>query len=57
MKQKIRIVDKIHGKVTEREFEVPNKAHLEAQIKFKSSVFRDRTKYTRKVKHKNKEEY
>lgn len=57
MKTKVRIVDKIHGKVLEKEVSVPNKAHLEAQIKFKSAVFRDRTKYTRKIKHKNKEEY
>lgn len=57
MKTKVRIVDKIHGKVLEKEVSVPNKAHLDAQIKFKSAVFRDRTKYTRKIKHKNKEEY
>ena len=38
----------------EREKEIPAKDHLEAQIKYKHIVFRDKTKYTRKKKHKNK---
>ena len=30
----------------------PNKVHLDAQIRFPHLVQRDRTKYTRKIKHK-----
>lgn len=32
--------------------ELPNKEHLAAQIKFPKIVYRDRTVYTRKPKHK-----
>lgn len=32
---------------------IPNKMHLDAQIRFPHRVQRDRTKYTRKTKHKN----
>lgn len=53
MKEKIRIIDP-NGKVLEKEFNVPNKFHFEAQKKFRSSVFRDRTKYNRKKKHRKK---
>ena len=30
----------------------PNKMHLDAQIRYPHRVQRDRTKYTRKTKHK-----
>ena len=35
---------------------LPNKMHFEVQKNTHANVFRDRTKYTRKRKHKNKEE-
>lgn len=42
MKQKIRIVDKTgkKEKVIEREYNVPAKDHLAAQIKFRAHVFK-----------------
>ena len=52
MKKKVKIIDNINNKITEHEVEIPNKAHLEAQIRFPHLVHRDKTKYTRKVKHK-----
>ena len=57
MKQKIRIVDNINHKVIESEKEIPNKMHCEAQIRYRANVYRDRTKYTRKQKHRNRNDY
>lgn len=57
MKQKIRIVDNIKNKIIEKEVKIPNKAHLAAQIKYPARVHRDRTKYTRKQKHRNSNDY
>ena len=34
---------------------IPNKMHLDAQIRFPHRVQQDKTKYTRKTKHKNKD--
>ena len=53
MRVKLQIKN-IKGKKVEVEKEIPAKDHLEAQIKYKHTVFRDKTKYTRKKKHKNK---
>lgn len=58
MRQKIRIVG-LDGKALEKEFEVPNKAHLEAQIKFKASVFKPKKgkgSFRRRSKHQNKKD-
>ena len=57
MKQKIRIVDNINHKVIESEKEIPNKMHFEEQIRYRANVYRDRTKYTRKQKHRNRNDY
>ena len=57
MKQKIRIVDNISNKVVEKEVTIPNKAHLEAQIRYRANVHKDKTKYTRKQKHRNRNDY
>ena len=60
MKQKIIFIDKTiknkdgSYKKIEKEISLPNKDHLQSQIKYKHIVFRDKTKYTRKKKHKNK---
>ena len=35
---------------------VPNKLHFEIQKANRANVFRDRTKYSRKRKHKNQED-
>lgn len=35
---------------------LPNKMHFDVQRKTHANVFRDRTKYSRKRKHKNKED-
>ena len=55
MKQKIRIIDKITGKILENEIEVRNLDHFETQLKTKANIFRNRKLYTRKVKHKKVE--
>lgn len=36
---------------------LPNKLHFDVQRNTRMNVFRDRTKYSRKRKHKGKEEY
>ena len=43
-------------KVKVDQTKLPNKMHFDVQRKTRANVFRDRTKYTRKRKHKNKEE-
>lgn len=53
MKRKIKVKD-FNGKVTENEVEVPNKFHFEVQRNTRMNIFRDKTKYTRKQKHKKK---
>lgn len=55
MKQKIRIIDKITGKILENEIEVRNLDHFETQLKTRANIFRNRKLYTRKVKHKKVE--
>ena len=45
-----------HLKVKAKEINTPNKFHLEVQKTIRMKIFRDRKKYTRKRKHKNKEE-
>ena len=55
MKQKIRIIDKITGKILENEIEVRNLDHFETQLKTRTNIFRNRKLYTRKVKHKKVE--
>lgn len=57
MKIKVKVTDNISGKVKTGEVTVRQRDHLEAQIKYPHRVQRDRTKYTRKAKHKNKGEY
>ena len=57
MKQKIRIVDNISKKVVEKEVNIPDKMHLDAQIRYPARVFKDKTKYTRKQKHRNRNDY
>ena len=52
MKQKIRIIDKITGKILENEIEVRNLDHFETQLKTRANIFRNRKLYNRKVKHK-----
>ena len=55
MKQKIRIIDKITGKILESEIEVRNRDHFAIQLKTRANIFRNRKLYTRKVKHKKVE--
>jgi hypothetical protein len=52
MRLKIKIKN-FEGDLVQKEKEISSKDHLEAQIKYKHMVFRDKTKYTRKKKHKN----
>ena len=54
MKRKIKIIDKVSGKTIENEVEIRNLDHFEVQRKTRAHIFRDKTKYTRKRKHKNK---
>lgn len=53
MKKKIKVT--LNGKTIEGEVEIRNLDHFNAQKNIKSQVFRDKTKYNRKVKHKNNE--
>ena len=55
MKQKIRIIDKITGKILESEIEMRNLDHFAVQLKTKANIFRNRKLYNRKVKHKKVE--
>ena len=55
MKQKIRIIDKITGKILENEIKLRNLDHFETQLKTRANIFRNRKLYTRKVKHKKVE--
>ena len=57
MKQKVKIVDSIHNKTVEKEITIPNKMHLDAQIRYRANVHKDKTKYTRKQKHRNRDDY
>ena len=57
MKRKIRIVDNISKKVVEKEVNIPNKMHLDAQIRYRANIHKDKTKYTRKTKHRNRQDY
>ena len=52
MKRKIVVSDK-NGKI-EKEVNVRQKGQYDTLLKYKSAVYRDRTKYTRKVKHKKR---
>ena len=55
MKQKIKIVDNVSGKTLQTEVVIPNKMHLDAQIRYPHIVFKNKKHYTRKAKHKSKE--
>jgi len=52
MKQKIKVVDKVSGKIFEGEIEIRNQDHFEVQKKTRAHIFRNRKLYNRKVKHK-----
>ena len=52
MKRKIKLVDKISNKILEQEVTVRNTMHFEVQKNTRAQIFKDKTKYTRKVKHK-----
>jgi hypothetical protein len=56
MKQKIKIIDKVSGKVLEKEVEIRNQDHFNVQLKNRAHIFKNRKKYTRKLKHKKKDE-
>ena len=53
MKTKLKIKD-FSGKVIVLEKEVRELDHLEAQKKFKSVTFRDKTKFSRHPKHRKR---
>lgn len=57
MKQKIKVVDKIHNKVLEGEVNVPNKLHFEVQKNTRAQVFEDRKKKYKKGYRKHKRNY
>jgi hypothetical protein len=56
MKQKIKIIDKVTGKTLEKEVEIRNQDHFNVQLKTRAHIFRNRKKYNRKIKHRQKEE-
>lgn len=53
---KLRVTVTTGGKAISGEKEIRAKDHLTAQIKFPHLVQRNRVKYTRKIKHKNRKE-
>ena len=53
MKRKIKVT--LNGKTTQGEVEIRNLDNFKVQLNTKAGVFKDKTKYTRKVKHKKKE--
>lgn len=55
MKRKVKMKD--GNKVVEQEVVIPSKDHLAAQIKYPTRVYKDKTKYTRKQKHRNRNDY
>lgn len=55
MKRKIRVVDKVSGKIEEHEIEIRNLDHFEVQKRTRANIFKNKKAYTRKKKHKNKE--
>ena len=42
-------------KITAADLNIPNKFHFNIQKNTRAAVFKDKTKYNRKVKHKNKD--
>lgn len=53
MKKKIKVIDKIENKTLTKEIVLRDLDHLEAQKKFKSQIYVDKTKVIpRKRKHK-----
>lgn len=52
MRRKVKLIDKINSKVIESEINVRNTLHFEVQKSTRAQIFKDKTKYTRKVKHK-----
>jgi hypothetical protein len=57
MKRKVKMVDNVNNTVIQKEVEMPSKDHLAAQIKYPTRVYKDKTKYTRKQKHRNRNDY
>lgn len=55
MKRKIKVVDKVNNKVVEGEVVVRNEDHFQAQLKYRARTYRDKTKYTRKQKHRSRD--
>lgn len=53
MKKKIRVIG-IDGKTLEKEYNTRNYEMYQESLKHKSQTFRDKTKYTRKEKHKKR---
>ena len=53
MKQKIKIIDNVTGKIVVSEKEIRDLDHFEVQLRTRAHIFRDKKKYSRKKKHKN----
>ena len=54
MDQKIVIHDNINHKTIIKEIKIRNLEHFEPQKRYRANVFKDKTKYTRKQKHKER---
>ena len=59
-KNKIKYTKSSNGKITlhinPNDLTIRNEMHFDVQRNTKAQVFKDKTKYTRKRKHKNKED-
>lgn len=47
------MVDNISGKIITGEVELRNKDHFDIQLKNPARIFKNKKKYTRKLKHKD----
>ena len=53
MKRKVKVVDNISGKIIIGEIELRNKDHFDIQLKNPAHIFKNKKKYTRKLKYKD----
>lgn len=48
---------KIRIKIKQSDLNIRNEMHFDIQRATRAQIFKDKTKYTRKLKHKNKDTY
>ena len=56
MKRKVKVIDKVNNKVIEGEVVVRSEDHFQAQLKYRAATYRNKTKYSRKQKHRSRKD-